>query len=79
MHVVDLDFSQLVCFLVQDFCFAWVDFESLRFCTFWTSAIIFWILHMSDAKVELGFCRPRLQCAVVEEEHVGTLPDSNAK
>ena len=35
MHLVDLDFSQLVCHLdCQDFVFAWVDYESPRFCMF---------------------------------------------
>ena len=35
MHPVDLDFFQLVCFLVgQNVRFVWVNFEPLRFCTF---------------------------------------------
>ena len=35
MHLVDLDFSQLVCFLVcQNFLLLSVNFEPLRFCTF---------------------------------------------
>ena len=37
MRPVDLDFSQIGCFLVcQNFCFVWVNFEPLRFCIFWT-------------------------------------------